>query len=155
MRQAAPRCRPHPRRGLRFEVCYAQLLRGPFARRNVIVNVKNLLHATRGKGILVTGGAQHALELRALGDVARRANGRGGPPHTRPVAGPDAHSLPPLPRSLCSVMGMKRAQTSKVFASEVSRVLRRGQLRKHALFRGTVGVPGPANGHGAAEALKE
>ncbi|GAP92167.2 putative RNase P subunit p30 [Rosellinia necatrix] len=77
-------------RGVRFEVCYSQVLQGPApasathtsgggqaaaapvdarARATFIGNVASLVRATRGRGIVVSSEARSALGLRAPADV--------------------------------------------------------------------------------------
>ncbi|KAK8132920.1 PHP domain-like protein [Apiospora kogelbergensis] len=58
-------------RGLRFEVCYGQTLRGgdPRARATWIGNLMELVRATRGRGIVVSSEARRVTELRGPADV--------------------------------------------------------------------------------------
>lgn len=57
-------------RGVRFEICYAQLLAAdPRGRANFIANLSSLVRATRGRGFLVSSEAKTALALRAPADV--------------------------------------------------------------------------------------
>ncbi|KAK2011382.1 RNase P subunit p30 [Colletotrichum eremochloae] len=58
-------------RGVRFEVCYAQVLGAPDARARAtfISNLASLVRATKGRGIVVSSEARSALGLRAPNDV--------------------------------------------------------------------------------------
>jgi len=57
-------------RGVVFELCYAQALREPAARRQLLANALALTRATGGAGIIISSGAQRAFELRGPFDVA-------------------------------------------------------------------------------------
>ncbi|EFQ27830.1 RNase P subunit p30 [Colletotrichum graminicola] len=58
-------------RGVRFEVCYAQVLGAPDARARAtfISNLASLVRATKGRGVVVGSEARSALGLRAPNDV--------------------------------------------------------------------------------------
>ncbi|RDA86432.1 hypothetical protein CP532_6453 [Ophiocordyceps camponoti-leonardi (nom. inval.)] len=57
-------------RGVRFELCYAQLLASdPRGRANFIANLSGLVRATRGRGFVISSEAGSALGLRAPADV--------------------------------------------------------------------------------------
>ncbi|PNY29407.1 ribonuclease P protein subunit 3 [Tolypocladium capitatum] len=57
-------------RGVRFEICYAQLLAADArGRANFIANVTSLVRATRGRGFIVSSEAKTALSLRGPSDV--------------------------------------------------------------------------------------
>ncbi|KAK2028892.1 PHP domain-like protein [Colletotrichum zoysiae] len=58
-------------RGLRFEVCYAQVLAAPDARARAafVSNLASLVRATKGRGVVVSSEARSALGLRAPNDV--------------------------------------------------------------------------------------
>ncbi|EQL02900.1 RNase P subunit p30 [Ophiocordyceps sinensis CO18] len=57
-------------RGVRFEICYAQLLAADSrGRANFIANLSSLVRATRGRGFLISSEAQTALALRGPADV--------------------------------------------------------------------------------------
>ncbi|KAM4058067.1 RNase P subunit p30 domain-containing protein [Hirsutella rhossiliensis] len=57
-------------RGIRFEICYAQLLAADSrGRANFIANMSSLVRATRGRGFLISSEAKTALSLRAPADV--------------------------------------------------------------------------------------
>ncbi|RCI11954.1 hypothetical protein L249_4590 [Ophiocordyceps polyrhachis-furcata BCC 54312] len=57
-------------RGVRFELCYAQLLAADSrGRANFIANVAGLVRATRGRGFVISSEANFALALRAPADV--------------------------------------------------------------------------------------
>ncbi|RDA95500.1 hypothetical protein CP533_5455 [Ophiocordyceps camponoti-saundersi (nom. inval.)] len=57
-------------RGVRFELCYAQLLAADSrGRANFIANLSSLIRATRGRGFVVSSEANSALALRAPADV--------------------------------------------------------------------------------------
>lgn len=65
-------CMAAVNRGLRFEVCYAQVLgaAGDARRRaNFLGNLGELVRATRGRGLVVSSEARDALGLRAPADV--------------------------------------------------------------------------------------
>lgn len=57
-------------RGLLFEVCYAGLLRGGAARRQLIGQATALVRAVGARGIVLSGAAARATELRGALDVA-------------------------------------------------------------------------------------
>jgi len=52
-----------------IEICYSSSLRDNGARRHVIRNASELVAATRGRNIIISSEAQHALELRGPYDV--------------------------------------------------------------------------------------
>ncbi|OAA44667.1 RNase P subunit p30 [Beauveria brongniartii RCEF 3172] len=84
-------------RGVRFEVCYAQLLNAPDA------NVTNLLRATRGgRGVILSSEARTALGLRAPADVVNLL-AVWGLPSDRGLEG-----LRALPRGVVVNEGLKR-----------------------------------------------
>ncbi|KAG6006323.1 hypothetical protein E4U21_007126 [Claviceps maximensis] len=57
-------------RGVRFEICYAQLFAADSrGRANFISNATSLFRATRGRGILLSSEAKNALGLRGPADV--------------------------------------------------------------------------------------
>ncbi|KKF94966.1 Ribonuclease P protein subunit p30 [Ceratocystis platani] len=61
-------------RGLRFEVCYAEMVRGadPALKATWVANFVSLVRATRGRGIVISSGAREggrALDLRAPVDL--------------------------------------------------------------------------------------
>ncbi|KAK2042505.1 PHP domain-like protein, partial [Colletotrichum somersetense] len=58
-------------RGVRFEVCYAQVLAAPDARARAafVSNLASLVRATKGRGVVVSSEARSALGLRAPNDV--------------------------------------------------------------------------------------
>ncbi|POR38667.1 Putative ribonuclease P protein subunit 3 [Tolypocladium paradoxum] len=57
-------------RGVRFEICYAQLLAADArGRANFIANVTGLVRATRGRGFIVCSEAKTALGLRGPADI--------------------------------------------------------------------------------------
>ncbi|KJZ77525.1 hypothetical protein HIM_03249 [Hirsutella minnesotensis 3608] len=57
-------------RGVRFEICYGQLLAADArGRANFIANVTSLVRATRGRGFVVSSEAKTALSLRAPADI--------------------------------------------------------------------------------------
>merc|ERR1712232_647619 len=61
------------KRGGFFEIEFAPALRDPARRRHVIGNVDQLLHATRGKSVLLTSAAADTLELLSPADLANFA----------------------------------------------------------------------------------
>ncbi|KAF1737403.1 putative ribonuclease P protein subunit 3 [Beauveria bassiana] len=92
-------------RGVRFEVCYAQLLNAPDARARAafIGNVTNLLRATRGgRGVILSSEARTALGLRAPADVVNLL-AVWGLPSDRGLEG-----LRALPRGVVVNEGLKR-----------------------------------------------
>lgn len=56
-----------------FEVEFAHALRDPSKRKTLFVNVEQLVHRTRGKGILLTSAANDPLEMRSPHDLANFA----------------------------------------------------------------------------------
>lgn len=57
-------------RGVRFEICYAQLLAADArGRANFIANVTSLVRATRGRGFIVSSEAKTPLGLRGPSDI--------------------------------------------------------------------------------------
>lgn len=57
-------------RGVRFEVCYAQMLNADArGRANFISNATSLFRATRGRGIMISSEAKTALGMRGPADV--------------------------------------------------------------------------------------
>ncbi|KAM3448705.1 hypothetical protein MY3296_007513 [Beauveria thailandica] len=92
-------------RGVRFEVCYAQLLNAPDARARAafIGNVTGLLRATRGgRGVILSSEARTALGLRAPADVVNLL-AVWGLPSDRGLEG-----LRALPRGVVVNEGLKR-----------------------------------------------
>ncbi|ATY62415.1 RNase P subunit p30 [Cordyceps militaris] len=91
-------------RGVRFEVCYAQLLNAADARARAafIGNVTGLFRATRGRGIVLSSEARSALGLRGPADVVNLL-GVWGLPHERGLEG-----LRALPRGVVVNEGIKR-----------------------------------------------
>jgi RNase P/RNase MRP subunit p30 len=62
-------------RGILFEISYAPVIRDTAnSRRNLISNAMNLVRITRGKHILLSSGALHAMELRGPYDVMNLAS---------------------------------------------------------------------------------
>jgi ribonuclease P/MRP protein subunit RPP1 len=67
--------RPKPlltaiKRGIRFELCYAQAVQGDSAaRRNVISNILSIIRATSGRGLIISSEAKSVLGVRAPADV--------------------------------------------------------------------------------------
>lgn len=57
-------------RGLFFEIQYAPCIRDENALRNTIANCQSLMHAGKGKGIIITSGAWMPQELRGPNDAA-------------------------------------------------------------------------------------
>jgi ribonuclease P/MRP protein subunit RPP1 len=90
-------------RGVRFEICYAQLLgadnRG---RANFISNATSIIRATRGRGILISSEAKTALSLRGPADVVNLLN-VWGLANEKGLEG-----LRSIPRSVVVNEGMKR-----------------------------------------------
>ncbi|OAA82172.1 RNase P subunit p30 [Akanthomyces lecanii RCEF 1005] len=90
-------------RGVRFEVCYAQLLNADARGRAVFIgNVTSLFRATRGRGIIVSSEARSALGLRGPADVVNLL-GVWGLPNDKGMEG-----LRSLPRSVVVNEGVKR-----------------------------------------------
>lgn len=66
-------------RGVRFEVCYAQVIGGTApvdarSRAHFIANLTSLVRATRGRGIVISSEAKTALSLRPPADVVNLLN---------------------------------------------------------------------------------
>lgn len=59
------------RRGIRFEICYAQAVQDGSAekRRNFISNTLAIVRATRGRGLIVSSEARSVMGVRAPADV--------------------------------------------------------------------------------------
>lgn len=59
------------KRGIRFEICYAQAVHdgGAEKRRNFISNAMAMVRATKGRGLIVSSEARNALSVRAPADV--------------------------------------------------------------------------------------
>lgn len=90
-------------RGVRFEVCYAQLLNADArGRTTFIANVTSLFRATRGRGIVLSSEAKSALGLRGPADVVNLL-GVWGLPNDKGMEG-----LRSLPRSVVVNEGVKR-----------------------------------------------
>lgn len=90
-------------RGVRFEVCYAQLLNADArGRTNFISNATGLFRATRGRGIVLSSEAKSALGLRGPADVVNLL-GVWGLPNDKGMEG-----LRSLPRSIVVNEGVKR-----------------------------------------------
>ncbi|OAA73549.1 RNase P subunit p30 [Cordyceps fumosorosea ARSEF 2679] len=93
-------------RGVRFEVCYAQLLAAagdPRARAAFVGNLRGLLRATRGRGVVLSSEARSgALGLRGPADVVNLLAVWGLPPDKA------LEGLRSLPRSLVVNEGVKR-----------------------------------------------
>ena len=64
------------RRGIRFEICYAQAVHdgGADKRRNFISNTLAIVRATRGRGLIVSSEAKSVLSVRAPADVGNLLN---------------------------------------------------------------------------------
>ncbi|KAF4979836.1 hypothetical protein FZEAL_4030 [Fusarium zealandicum] len=91
-------------RGVRFEVCYSQVLAAdPRGRSNFIGNVTSLVRATRGRGIIISSEAQDALSLRAPADVVNLLK-VWGLSNEKGMLG-----LGPIPRSIVMNEGLKRS----------------------------------------------
>ncbi|CAG8482967.1 1548_t:CDS:2 [Ambispora gerdemannii] len=56
-------------RGIYFEICYAPAIRDSTSRRHLISNAQNLVRVTRGKNLIISSGAQKAMELRGPYDI--------------------------------------------------------------------------------------
>ncbi|CEJ88791.1 hypothetical protein VHEMI04823 [[Torrubiella] hemipterigena] len=62
-------------RGVRFEICYAQILNADArGRANFISNITNLFRATRGRGMMISSEAKTALGLRGPADIVNLFN---------------------------------------------------------------------------------
>ncbi|TRY89384.1 hypothetical protein DNTS_024123 [Danionella cerebrum] len=57
-------------RGIVFEICYAALIRDSNTRRYTIANAISLIEVCKGKNVIVSSGAERALELRGPYDIA-------------------------------------------------------------------------------------
>ncbi|KAI1632099.1 RNase P subunit p30-domain-containing protein [Biscogniauxia mediterranea] len=103
-------------RGVRFEVCYSQVLASPSssssssaapppdarARATFIGNVTQLVRATRGRGIVLSSEARGVLGLRAPADVVNLLHVWGLPRERA------AEALGPAPRGVVVNEGIKR-----------------------------------------------
>lgn len=90
-------------RGVRFEVCYSQVLSADSrGRANFISNATSLFRATRGRGIVLSSEAKTALELRAPADVVNLLS-VWGLPNEKGLEG-----LRSIPRSIVVNEGIKR-----------------------------------------------
>ncbi|KAK9474460.1 RNase P subunit p30-domain-containing protein [Dipodascopsis tothii] len=102
-------------RGVRFEISYAAATSADGgARRNVIANAAAMFRATRGRGMVVTGGARHCLDVRGPYDVA----------------------------NLCTLWGFNTLEKAKNALGEDARLLVvRGRLRRRS-YKQVVEVSG-------------
>lgn len=90
-------------RGVRFEICYSQLLSGDNKARGLFIgNVTSLIRATRGRGIIISSEAKTALDLRAPADVINLLNVWGLPGEK------GSEALRAIPRSIVVNEGIKR-----------------------------------------------
>lgn len=90
-------------RGVRFEICYAQLLTADNrGRANFISNASSIIRATRGRGIIISSEAKTALSLRGPADVVNLLN-VWGLANEKGLEG-----LRTVPRSIVVNEGMKR-----------------------------------------------
>lgn len=90
-------------RGIRFEICYAQLLAADNrGRANFISNASSIIRATRGRGIMISSEAKTALSLRGPADVVNLLN-VWGLANEKGLEG-----LRSIPRSIVVNEGMKR-----------------------------------------------
>jgi len=101
---------PRARRGVRFEVSYAPALRGPFSRRNLVVNCRALLRGSRGRGCVVSGGTAGLMEIRAPGDVV----------------------------AVCTLLGIGKGDARAGMTRESAATLARGLRRRAGTFRDAV-----------------
>lgn len=89
-------------RGVFFEICYADALRGATARRHLFTNAKALVAAARGgRSIVLSSGAKTANELRSPHDVA----------------------------NLATLFGIKEDQARRAVGDNVRECLQRAKLR--------------------------
>lgn len=56
-------------KGIYFEICYSSAINDLNARKNLTVNSKNLIRATKGKNIIISSNAQNAMQLRGPCDL--------------------------------------------------------------------------------------
>ncbi|KFG82652.1 putative ribonuclease P complex subunit Pop2 [Metarhizium anisopliae] len=90
-------------RGVRFEICYAQLLAADNrGRANFISNATSIIRATRGRGIMISSEAKTGLSLRGPADVVNLLN-VWGLANEKGLEG-----LRSIPRSIVVNEGMKR-----------------------------------------------
>ncbi|RKP14090.1 RNase P subunit p30, partial [Piptocephalis cylindrospora] len=61
-------------RGIYFEICYGSAIHDAASRRQLISNAQGLVRASRGRNILISSGASHALSLRGPSDVMNLAS---------------------------------------------------------------------------------
>ncbi|KAF4343365.1 ribonuclease P MRP subunit RPP1 [Fusarium beomiforme] len=91
-------------RGIRFEVCYSQVINGDDrGRPRFISNLQSLVRATRGRGIMISSEAKNLLSLRAPVDVINMLSFMGGLSNEKGVEGFDG-----TPRSVVVNEGLKR-----------------------------------------------
>ncbi|RKL09372.1 hypothetical protein BFJ71_g1235 [Fusarium oxysporum] len=91
-------------RGIRFEVCYGQVINGDDrGRPRFISNLQSLIRATRGRGIMISSEAKNALSLRAPADVINMLKFMGGLSNEKGFQG-----FGEVPRSVVVNEGIKR-----------------------------------------------
>ena len=61
------------KRGLVFEISYSKLLQDETTRRNAFSGARSLCRCTRGKGVIISSGTKHHLDLRSPWDIANIA----------------------------------------------------------------------------------
>lgn len=100
-------------RGIRFEICYSPGIQSGNgdARRNLISGATALIRATRGRGIILSSEAEHALGVRGPYDVI----------------------------NLAQVWGLGQERGKEALCEEASKVLRLAGLKRTS-FRGVVEV---------------
>ncbi|GFS26283.1 ribonuclease P protein subunit p30 [Elysia marginata] len=57
------------KRGIHFEILYSPALKDNSVKRNIISNSMSLINISRGKGVIISSGAQKPIELRSPWDV--------------------------------------------------------------------------------------
>ncbi|KAI0601447.1 RNase P subunit p30-domain-containing protein [Biscogniauxia sp. FL1348] len=138
-------CMAAVNRGVRFEVCYSQVLASPSssssaasppdarARATFIGNVAQLVRATRGRGIVLSSEARGVLGLRAPADVVNLLHVWGLPRERA------AEALGPAPRGVVVNEGIRRSGFRGV-VDIVGVAVREGQQQPPPKRKGDVGT---------------
>ena len=56
-------------KGIYFEICYSSSIHDLNARKNLTINARNLIRATKGKNIIISSNASSAMQLRGPYDL--------------------------------------------------------------------------------------
>ncbi|AMD19231.1 HBR330Cp [Eremothecium sinecaudum] len=89
------------KRGVKIEIVYSNALRDKHARKQFIINCKNVIRASRSRGLVISSGAQSPVECRNLLGVS----------------------------SLVNFIGLKQDKCSKAMTELAALVLLKGRLR--------------------------